>query len=93
MYTCKLVNSVCMVGYLQISVIVLWMCQCLCFFIYNFTWLWCHFVGIVFNFDNAMSRHRGCVLVASNYTADRQLVTWNSSLSRPGNESIVGESE
>ncbi len=58
----------------------------------------CYLVMVSFrrhclNSDIAMSRHRGCVLVASNYTADRQLVTWNSSLSRPGNESIVGESE
>ncbi len=62
MYTYQLVSSICMVGYLQISVTILRMCQCLCLFICNVIWLWCHFVGIVFDSDVAMTRHRGCVL-------------------------------
>ncbi len=62
MYTCQLVGGICMVGYLQISVTILRMCQCLCLFICNVIWLWCHFVGIVFDSDVAMTRHRGCVL-------------------------------
>ncbi len=54
-----------MVGYLQISVTILRMWQCLCFFICNVS-----FRRHCLNSDIAMSRHRGCVLVASNYTAD-----------------------